>query len=158
MAITYTPKYISEEALTAHVGAPALRRVLDDDNNGTADSNPLTLIIRNAEAFVEGYLRGIYTLPVTPVPTELERLCLDVAHAQLALRHPEAFRSFDGAQAYERARQQCCDLRNGKTRLNVTSTPEPGANQGGSLASAENDAEVPFDAPSKFWTDGGGHY
>lgn len=157
MALAYTFKYTTQEELEARVSAAVVRLILDDNNDGTADSDPIKSVIRDAESYAEGFLRGVYTLPITPVPTELKRICLDVAVAYLALRHPEALRLFDGNRMLETARQELKDLRNGVTRLNVETAPEPAANHGGHVASADAEAEVPFSAPAKFWVSGDGY-
>lgn len=123
--------YITIADIEARIGKQAVIAICDDDNDGTPDTSVLDRFIADATSYVDGFLRGIYTLPLPePVPNEVKRLTLDVAVGYLAERHAEYVR-YDGGKLLERARQNLVDLRTGKTRLDVQGAPEPAANQGG---------------------------
>ena len=86
--------YITKADLESRVSSTEVRRILDDDSDGSADANPITRVLEDSSAKVAGYLRGIYdldTIAANP-PNEVKRLTLDVAVAYLAQRHPERVR------------------------------------------------------------------
>lgn len=124
--------YITQAILESRVSTEVLRRVLDDDNDGAADPDPIGTVIADASAKVAGYLRGIYDLDVVAAnpPREVVRLTLDVAVAYLAERHPEAVRKA-WLPLMEHAETELKALRKGETRLDVVGPPEPPANVGG---------------------------
>jgi len=133
--------YITITDLEARLGANAVRAFLDDDNDSAADTAAINQIIADAESKVNGYARGIYTIPFTaPIPVEVKRLALDVAHAYMAMRHPEYVHG-NWKELMDHADAQLRDLRNGKTRLDVMTTPEPAANQGGTVETPELDGD-----------------
>jgi phage gp36-like protein len=144
--------YITLSELEDRITETVVRQILDDNVDGTPDANPLARVIEDAESYVEGFLRGNYSLTVlrnlgTAAPNEVKRLCLDVAVSHLYDRHPEYIRA-DGRRLLERARRDLIDLRKGVTRLDVVGSPEPAANQGGVMLSG--DPEEPEPVPKFF--------
>ena len=141
--------YITQVELESRVSAQVVRRVLDDDNNGTADANPVTRLLADASAKVAGYLRGIYSLDAVAAttPEEVKRITLDVAHAYLMLRHPEWVRG-DGHELMKLATAELKDLRNGVSRLDVEGSPEPAANTGGTVIQGDLDVSESVFAPT----------
>ena len=134
--------YIAQADLEARIGAQRVRDILDDDNNGTADPAPVARILADASAKVAGVLRGIYDLTViaSAPPEEVKRLALDVAVVYAAQRHPEVVRR-DWQPLLKAVTQDLEDLRTGKARLDIVSTPEPAANEGGSVVSTSVDED-----------------
>jgi len=128
-----SPYYITQAMLSDRVSAAKLARVMDDDNNGTPDTNPVTQLIQDAESHFESYVRGIYplsTLRITTPPHEATRLCLDIAEAMLCRRFPKAA-SREWLPLWQATERELLSLRKGDTRLDVDGAPEPGANHGG---------------------------
>jgi phage gp36-like protein len=145
--------YITLSDLEDRITETVVRQILDDNVDGTPDANPLARVIEDAESYVEGFLRGNYSLTTlralgTSAPNEVKRLCLDIAVAHLYDRHPEYIRA-DGMKLMERARRDLIDLRKGVTRLDVVGSPEPAANEGGVMLSG--DPEDPTPVPPKFF-------
>lgn len=66
--------------------------VFDDDGDGEADAASATEYLLDAQAKVEGALRGNYTFPLDPVPRLVTKLVLDFAQVDAARRHPEIAR------------------------------------------------------------------
>lgn len=128
--------YITQADLEARISAQRVKDILDDDNSGTADATAVTRILADASAKVAGVLRGIYDLTAvaTTTPEEVKRLALDVAVVYAAQRHPEVVRR-DWQPLLKAVQYDLESLRTGKTRLDVVSTPEPAANEGGSITS-----------------------
>lgn len=133
----YVGHYINRKAVERRLSAAVVRRVYDDENVGVVsaedtEDNPLVQLIRDAEAKFEGYCRGIYDLTALRAakPNEATRLCLDCAEALAAKRFPRAVNR-DWVALEQSVNTELAGLRNGKTRLDVTGTPEPAANTGG---------------------------
>lgn len=126
--------YISKAQLEARFGAAQVKAILDDDNDGVADADPLARVIADASSKVDSYLRHLYGrhMPFAVVPDEVVRLTLDVACGMLAERHPEYCRR-DFTKALDRAEKDLMLLRTGKTSLGVVGVPEPAANSGALL-------------------------
>lgn len=128
----------SQADLEARIGAETVRQILDDNVDGTVDSAPLARLQADSDSYVMGFVRGIYTLSEleADTPNELKRLSLDVAVAYAVDRWPDYVRA-NGERLLERARRDLVDLRNGVTRLDVDGSPEPAANQGGTVLEPE---------------------
>ena len=123
--------YIDKDDLVNRVTARTLAQLTDDDDDGDADDVVVDDFIADAEGYVNGFLRPIYTqaIPLNPVPAELKRLVLDVCEARLQMRFPEHGRG-DGAKMLAAVRTELMDLRKGTTSLGVEGTPEPATSHG----------------------------
>jgi phage gp36-like protein len=126
--------YWTQSDLEDRIGAEATLSFLDDANVGTVSSGPLARLQADCDSYVEGYLRGIYDLDAVrdAPPNQVVRLSLDKAVVELAKRHPEYVRR-DWAEMEAMLRQELADVRTGKIRLDVVGSPEPAANEGGTL-------------------------
>lgn len=154
-----SPYYITQQMLSDRVSAAKLARVMDDDNNGTPDTSPVTQLIQDAEAHFESYARAIYplsTLRITTPPHEAVRLCLDIAEALLCRRFPKAA-SREWLPLWQATERELLMLREGKTRLDVDGNPEPGANQGG-VYSVQGYDDDDDDQPTSFTYGGFGSF
>ena len=149
--------YIVQSDIEARISAAVVLQILDDDLDGSADTTAVAMAISDAESYVEGFLRGNYDLTAmralgTNAPHEVKRLCLDVAISYLWERHPEYVRA-DGMKMRANARRDLIDLRESVTRLDIVSTPEPAANQGGSVytdnPTTSTEENHVFNGPSK---------
>ena len=137
-----TYPYIVQADLEQRISAERLKQIYDDNNDGTVDTDPIARLCKDASAKVAGYLRGVYDLAVIAAdpPEEVIRLTLDVAVAYAAQRHPEYVKR-DWEKLMRAAESDLMRLRKGETRLDVVSTPEPAANEGGSVVSTTVDAD-----------------
>jgi phage gp36-like protein len=142
------------------VSPSLMARILDDDNDGIADYDPVAQLLEDASSKVDSYLAPLGVLPLTaPYPNEVIRLELDIAMAYAIQRHPEAATSHNWEKLMEQAEKDLCRLRKGETMLGTApSTPDPPANHGGAVynntAAAVAAAEAGED-PSAFWDDTG---
>lgn len=110
-----------------------VRRIFDDNNDGTADNDVITQLLEDASSKVDSYLAGVFELPLAqPYPHEVLRLELDVAVAMAAQRFPETLRMMDAKVLMEMAEKDLDRLRTGKTKLGVA-PPDPGKNHGGTV-------------------------
>lgn len=146
--------FIEEEDLEARVGAPTIRRLLDDNNDGETDFDPLQQIRKDASSKMSGVLRGLYTLPLaTPIPHEVVRMTLDIAVWMLAQRHPEVVRK-DWEKLKKASDEELDGLRKGKFRLDIDQNPESPINKGPVLVAQNSDD----DPPTKFFVGGMGDF
>lgn len=145
--MTIAGHYIDDAKLSARVGAKTYAACFDDTNSGTVNAQAVAQVIQDAEAQFDGFMRGVYPIPLSPVPNQAVRICLDLAEAYTYLRNVEAARR-DPDVILKRAREEMTDIRKGFVRLDVEGPPEPGANQGGEVHSG--DPEHPTPPPKAF--------
>lgn len=127
----------TQAELESFVGTDTVRRILDDNRDGTADANPVASIISDASAHVlSAYYQTYDEVPAT-VPPRLKTLAKHAGKGYLAIRHPEYVR-FDGYKILEYVDKQLNELVAGNRRIGET-PPDPAANQGGEVYSGNPD-------------------
>jgi hypothetical protein len=131
----------TQAELERFVGADTVRRILDDDRDGTADENAVTDIIADASAHVlSAYYQTYDEVPdEEAIPARLKTLGKHAGKAYLAIRHPEYVR-FDGYTILGYVDKQLDALVAGNRRIGET-PPDVAANQGGETYSG--DPELP---------------
>lgn len=147
--------YATQAQLEARVSAYVVRRILDDNGDGTTDAAVLSQLLDEATSYVDGFLRAVYPLPLTTVPNELVRLTLDIASAYLYQRFPEWAKGRDPFAMMAAARQELMDLRAGKTRLDIVGSPEPPANTGAEVRAGTLEGDA---VTTHFFLDGLGDF
>lgn len=80
-----------------------LVQLTDDDADGTADAAVITEAIAEADAGIDGYLGGRYTVPVSPVPALLRQLSVAITawklYGRRALSNDRRQKDYDDAIA-----------------------------------------------------------
>jgi phage gp36-like protein len=152
--------YTSQAMLENRLSAAVVRRVLDDNNDGTADTDPVTQLLEDAEARFESFARQNYTLETlrSAAPTEAKRLCLDVAVALACERFPKAVGGRQWLPLWQKSETELKDLAAGRSRLNVTGAPEPQANQGGDYYASGETLSTIDDVPDTYTHGGFGSF
>lgn len=131
--------FITATQLSRRLGPAALRRLYDDQDSGTADTNAVDQLIADASGKVASYLQGVVALSTASTAAtsdtahEVVRLTLDVAVAMAAQRHPEALPSYDGIELMKQAERDLDRLRKNTTALDTDNSPNPVANEGGEI-------------------------
>lgn len=158
--------FVTQTQLESRLSAKRVKRMFDDDANGTADVNPVKQLRQDASSKVASYLEpiGIITSMGTyfdgstgelvaqaSVHPEIVRLTLDVAQAMAAQRHPTIWQ-IDWEKLMKGAETDLKNLREGKTSLGGNGAPEV-VNQGAFLVSG-NTATENADT-QRFWDDMG---
>lgn len=87
--------YTTQAALNARFGSAEIDALLDRSREGTPDTAALAAVIKDADALIDGYIGGKYTLPLVFVPDLLANLSADIVR----------FRLYD-AQAPEEVRRR----------------------------------------------------
>lgn len=123
----------TKQQLENRLSAVVVRRIYDDNNDGTTDSDPVQDCLDDASAKVDSYLApiGLLPLPGPPYHREVIRLELDVAQAYAAQRFPEIVR-VDWEKLMKQAESDLDNLRKGKTMLG-SRPPDPAANHGATV-------------------------
>ena len=126
----------------ARMSAAVVRRIADESGSGTADESVLSELIASSESRVEGACRDVYSLTAMreTKPPEIRRLVLDGVVAYAAMRFPRAMaREWEPLMTHWVTELKA--LRRGDFALDVEGSPEPAANKGGEVLTADVDAE-----------------
>src|SRR5512139_2657462 len=136
--------YVGATDVENRISAAVVRRITDDNNDGSSDTGPISDLIDSAEAMFEGAVRDIYTLTVLRASGSFRarQIVLDLVQALAAKRFPRAM-GREWEPLMQDARAQLRDLREGRSALDVVGSPEPAANKGGEIltGSVEDGAE-----------------
>lgn len=116
--------YITRTDLENAMGAGVVLQVFDDQNTGQVNAAAIDLLIVEADARVNSYLRQLYVIPLDPVPDLVKSITLDVAVAIAQGRHPEYIRA-DGVALMKRAEDDLAKLRSGTIKLDSMTLPTP---------------------------------
>ena len=153
--------WIEQADIENRLGAEGLRRAYDDDNDGVADTDPVTRLLTDACSFVGGRLGPQYSVDaialMVTVPPEVIRLSLDCAVVYAYQRHPEVFR-VDWEPYHKALLRECEDIRQGKSDLGVAATPPEPAEQNGGDFYLEGYGSDDDDQPTTFTHDGFGGF
>lgn len=158
-AVTLPLRYgILQSDLEDRLSADEVVAILDDNNDGAADANPVLRLLADAISFVEGAAAPHYLLTtmraLSPVPNDLIRLILDAAEWMAVKRHPEVQRGHAWDKLREVNRQDILDWAKGMRRLDTDGPPEPSLTQGGKTVS-EIGQPPPNASPPKVFDDMG---
>lgn len=131
---------ITRAQLSARISPTALGRCCDDSGQGDADDDAVARALADASSKIRGKLGP--TLKVDEldpaVATEVVRIGLDIAHAYLAIRHPEVMRQ-DGFKMMQLADKDLCQIRIGEADLGTEEGED--MKQGARVRSKDTDRE-----------------
>lgn len=125
---------ITQKQIENRVSKLVLARLLDDDEDGNADTDAVTQLRLDSSGKAASCLAQVYPIDELrgmadgALPDEVVRLTLDVAQAMLAQRHPEFARGVDGFELMKQAERDLRMVRKGETNLGVSTEPEPANN------------------------------
>lgn len=105
-----------------------LAQLTNDAGGGTVDPPNIDKAIADADEVIDGYLRGRYSLPLSPVPTLIIKFSTDIAIYNIYSRRPEREMNETVETRYKDAIMMLKDIQKGVLTLGVagTLTPEPG--------------------------------
>lgn len=121
--------YCTLDDIKALVSEAELVQLTDDEGMGEIDVAKVNAAISRADEFIDGFLRGRYTLPlVEPIPALIKAISADLAvfylhERRLGLKMPESLE-----ERYKRALVALDKIQNGTITLGTASgdTPTPG--------------------------------
>ena len=127
------------------IGAALTLRLLDDDNDGTADSSVVADMLVDVDAEIDGYVGRNYNLTTlkAAVPATVRRVAVDLFIRAAYLRRPEMLNERGETPweaSYKTAVGKLKDLRDGKWRLDIDGVPENPANVDGGVYYGPTDA------------------
>ncbi|MFH2012514.1 MAG: DUF1320 domain-containing protein [Pseudomonadota bacterium] len=71
--------YSTQDDIKKQLPEADLINLSDDDTDGVADAGVVDEAIADADAEIDSYLSGRYTLPFSPVPERIKQLSVDIA-------------------------------------------------------------------------------
>ena len=104
----------------------------DDDASGLVDTDNVQKAIAGADAFIDAYIAGRYSVPVNPVPDMLRDLAVDIAVYKICSRRSQT--PEERRQKYEDAERFLSKVAAGKAIL-------PGA-AASSVGSSDNTVNI----------------
>ena len=138
--------YITRTDLENAMGAGVVAQIFDDGNTGAVNDDAIALLITEAEARVNSFLRQLYVIPLSPVPDLVKSIALDVATAIAQGRHPEYIRA-DGEKLMARAEADLEKLRMGTIKVDSVTLPTP---RNAIISVGSGIAASPAPEPKKF--------
>lgn len=71
--------YCSIDDLKDAIPEQNIEWLTDDEDSGSVNTARANAAITDASELIDGYLRGRYTLPMSPTPAIVQRLCVDIS-------------------------------------------------------------------------------
>ena len=76
--------YIDETGLDKRFGVEEMDQLLDPTASGTRDATILPVILTDTDGLIDGYLSGLYSVPLTvPIPSLVEGIAADLVRYRL---------------------------------------------------------------------------
>jgi hypothetical protein len=152
-------RFVDQSDLEQHIGPDAIRRLYDDEGEGSASEDPLQLLVNSNEAIVIGSAARNYANSSLPesrtaaLTTEggrlLRAITLELIKGYAWSRYPEFARG-DGQSTIDRAMGLVKML--ARAELVLEGLNVDPANVGGEVIADDDDE----DEPKQFWLGGGG--
>jgi len=122
--------YATQQDLVDRFGAAEIVQRTDRTNvpPSTIDAEVVTLALDDATALIDSYLRKLYALPLSTVPTVLTKSCADIA--RYFLWGEAADPKGPIASAYRDALSWLGQVADGTVQLEANGVPSPGAGDG----------------------------
>lgn len=150
---------ITQADLEDRVSRAVVVQILDDDNDGTADVNPVLRLLLDAQSYVEGALRTVFKLDdlraQNPTDNEIVRLILDRAEGRTYVRHPEHAR-FDGHKMLDRNDKEIAAFI-ARGQRGLDNDQHTALNQGGVVTTMATDNNFPC-PPKVIFNSGFGYF
>lgn len=115
--------YCDLAGLVARFGDAELLRIADRDDDDEIDSDVVDGALNDASDEIDAYIGTRYSVPMSPAPALLVRLCADIARYRLYDENPLD----EVAERYKQAINTLRDISNGRATLKDSSqTPTSG--------------------------------
>ncbi|MBS7703313.1 gp436 family protein [Chelatococcus asaccharovorans] len=111
--------YALSADIDALYGEDLLKVIADRDRSGTVDQPSVDRALQEATGEIDAYISQRYAVPVSPVPTVLRRVCVDMAVYYLA-GETGATITLEISRRYERALSFLKDVAKGTATLGST--------------------------------------
>uniref|UniRef100_A0A6M3J8H6 DUF1320 domain-containing protein n=1 Tax=viral metagenome TaxID=1070528 RepID=A0A6M3J8H6_9ZZZZ len=117
--------YCTQADLEDRVSEDELIQMTDDDDTGSVDATRVTNAIADADAEIDSYCAGRYSVPFATVPRIVRKFAVDMAVYHLASRRRGV--TEDQQERYRRAIRFFEDVSKGNVDLGVQPPPDPPA-------------------------------
>jgi len=71
--------YCTQENILERIEEAALIQLTDEAGAGVVDDDKVTAAIADADATIDSYCQGRYTIPLSPVPAKITQISVDIA-------------------------------------------------------------------------------
>jgi len=71
--------YCTQANILGLINETSLIALTDDDGAGAVDADKVAAAIADADATIDSYCQGRYTIPLSPVPPKIAQLSVDIA-------------------------------------------------------------------------------
>ena len=156
--------YLTIADLENALGSAMVLRLLDDDNDGVADTGPLASVLSDAEGLVNGYVSKQYnmaTLLSDAAATAQLRMFARAIAVEFAYRRRSDFYTRDGTPhttVYAETLKQLKDVATGTIRIDTNGAPmSPAVTHGGITGISSGGLVVTACDPTSF-TNGFGSF
>lgn len=75
--------YATQQDMVLEFGDDEIRQLTDRNNTGEVDTGILTSALNWADAVVNDHIRGLYSIPLDPVPVAINRVAMELAWVSL---------------------------------------------------------------------------
>jgi phage gp36-like protein len=120
---------VTKAQLEARLSKVTVQRIFDDNNDGVADTDPVTQLLKDASSKVRGALPGYdpdtLTAANAAISEELRRIALDAAVAMAAQRRPTIVKGIDWKEMMEQVDNDLEKVRKGQATLGANTNPTP---------------------------------
>lgn len=120
--------YSAQADIEDSVTVERLRQLTDDESAGVVNPARVVKAITAADDLIDSYIRGTHTVPLSPVPTRIRQVSVDIATYYLYKRRREMEMPDDLVKDYDRQISFLRDVQSGKVLLD---TPTAAPNKGG---------------------------
>jgi hypothetical protein len=138
--------FITQAQATNRISAQLLKRLMDDNRDGTADTDVVTQLMNDATSKVAGYMQGNYDLDVVATRLgenkvhEVVRLTLDAFEWMAVKRHPRAAPEHDWMELMKANNAELKLLREAFTKLDIEDDTVEPENVGGTVSPSATSA------------------
>ncbi len=117
--------YITVQDLIGSMGKQTLIELSNDDTSAQEiNTTILDAAIVSACELVDGYLHGRYTLPLSPAPTIINNICIELARYSLYSRRPESGLPDTVIANHKNSIKLLDSIQTGKLHLGVKGMPD----------------------------------
>ena len=82
--------YSTKSDILEQLDEAILIQLTDDDSIGAVDDDKVTRAIADADATIDAYCQGRYSIPLDPVPGKIRQICVDLDIYNLYSRRGDA--------------------------------------------------------------------
>jgi len=122
--------YCTLADLKQDISEKELEQLTDDERLGAINQSRIDAAIADASELIDGFLRGRYTLPLSPVPTVIKTISKEITIYRLFLRKKRQTITKEMTDNYDAQIKLLGKIQKGEITLGVNATPTPEQGEG----------------------------